>query len=80
MGSYRSAVKNIIDIQSLRSKRHGMHLHLNRHVGVLYQSLAFQHLFLCEGNQKAKRGNFFFYSFFGELNSNLERSRKDSIE
>lgn len=44
VGRYGSAIKDIIEIQSLRSRSHGLNLHLHWHVCVFYQSFAFQHV------------------------------------
>lgn len=43
VGRYGSTIKDIIEIQSLRSRSHGLNLHLHWHVCVFYQSFAFQH-------------------------------------
>lgn len=44
VGRYGSTIKDIIEIQSLRSRSHGLNLHLHWHVCVFYQSFAFQHV------------------------------------
>jgi hypothetical protein len=38
------AIQNIEQIKRLRRSRHGLKLHLDRHVSVLNHSLSFQHL------------------------------------
>lgn len=46
MGSNRDAIINIVEIKGLRSRGHGMDLHLGWHVCFFHHSFSFQHPFV----------------------------------